>query len=275
MHTDYKSLTLDPTSDGVVEVTLRGPGKGNAMGPDFWREMPLLFDALDRDPAVKCVLIRGSGGQFSYGLDLPAMMGELGPLMAGDGMAAVRARLLDLIAAMQQACDRVATCRKPVVAAVAGRCIGGGLDLVAACDVRLCAAGAIFSLREVKVAMVADIGSLQRLPRIIGDGATRELALTGKDIDAARALRIGLVSEVLDDEAKLLEGARATARAIADNPPLVVEGVKRVMNARVERSVADGLRTVALWNSAFLPSKDVMEAFTAFAERRPPKYRGE
>lgn len=273
--TAYKSLSLEPGSDGVVEVTMRGPGKGNAMGPDFWREMPIVFEALDRDASVRCVLIRGSGGQFSYGLDLPAMMTELGPLLGGDGMASVRARLLDLIAAMQQACDRVATCRKPVVAAVAGRCIGGGLDLVAACDVRLCAADAIFSLREVKVAMVADIGSLQRLPRIIGDGATRELAFTGKDIDAARALAIGLVSEVLPSEEALLASARATAREIARNPPLVVQGIKQVMNYCADKSIADGLRYVAVWNAAFLQSKDLAEAVSAWMEKRPPVFRGE
>ena len=122
--------------------------------------------------------------------------------------------------------------------------------------------------------MVADIGSLQRLPRIIGDGNTRELAFTGKDIDAARALRIGLVSDVYDSEDALLEAARRVAREIADNPPLVVQGIKQVMNYCADKSTADGLRYVAVWNAAFLQSNDLTEAITAFRERRPPKFSG-
>lgn len=270
----YQSLTVE-ISENVAEVMLRGPGKGNAMGPDFWREMPELFRALDSDPAVRAVLLRGANGQFSYGLDLPAMMRELGPLLGGETLAAARTKLLELISAMQQACDRVATCRKPVVAAVTGRCIGGGLDLIAACDVRLCTKDATFSLREVKVAMVADIGSLQRLPRIIGDGLTRELALTGKDIDAARAERIGLVSEVFATEDELLVAARRTAREIAENPPLVVQGIKQVMNFCADKSIADGLHYVAVWNAAFLQSKDLAEAVAAWMEKRKPNFRGE
>jgi enoyl-CoA hydratase len=270
---EYKAIRIE-RSAGVAEVALIGPGKGNAMGPDFWREMPELFAALDGDEEIRVVLVRGEGGQFSYGLDLAAMMGQLGQHLAGENLAADRTRLLDLIAQMQEACDRVARCRKPVIAAVAGWCIGGGLDLASACDIRLCSVDARFSLREVKVAMVADIGSLQRLPKIIGDGNTRELAFTGKDINAARALKIGLVSDVYDSEDGLLEAARKLAREIADNPPLVVQGIKQVMNYCSDKSTADGLRYVAVWNAAFLQSKDLGEAIAAFRERRPPKFSG-
>ena len=167
--------------DGVAQVTLLGPGKGNACGPDFWREMPELFAELDRDDQVRVVIIRGAGDHFTYGLDLMAMMAELGPLILGPQMAAGRTKLHDLIRQMQGATDCVERCRKPVIAAIHGWCIGAGLDLAAACDFRLCAADARFSLREVRVAMVADIGSLQRLPAIIGQGNTRELAFTGAD----------------------------------------------------------------------------------------------
>jgi enoyl-CoA hydratase len=258
----------------VCEVTLRGPGKGNAMGPDFWREMPDVFERLDRDESIRCVLVYGQGGNFSYGLDLMAMMGSLGSMMAGPQMAAERTKQLQLIEDLQRAFNRVASCRKPVIAAIAGWCIGGGLDLAAACDVRVCSADAKFSLREVKVAMVADLGSLQRLPAIIGEGNARELAFTGKNIDANRARAIGLVGDVYENEATLLDAARALAAEIADNPPLVVEGIKQVMNDRVGPEVAGGLRTVALWNSAFLQSADLAEALAAFAERRPPRFTG-
>jgi enoyl-CoA hydratase len=261
-------------ADGVAEVVLVGPGKGNAMGPDFWRETPLVFEELDRDVSVRAVLVRGDGGNFSYGLDLMAMAGALGPLVAGAQMAADRQRLLDLIVDLQRAFNRVAECRKPVVAAIAGWCIGGGLDMAAACDVRLASKDARFSLREVKVAMVADLGSLQRLPAIIGQGATRELAFTGKNIDAERALRIGLVNDVFASEEELLAGARAMAREIAEGSAVVVQGIKQVMNDCAGLSVAEGLRHVAVWNAGFLQSADLGEALAAFAERRAPKFQG-
>jgi enoyl-CoA hydratase len=272
---EYKSLRLEK-NNGVVEVVLMGPGKGNAMGPDFWQEMPDVFAALDRDKDARAIIVRGEGDNFSYGLDLAAMMGDLGSHFgAAENLAAERTRLLDLVGDMQKAFDNVAACRKPVIAAINGWCIGGGLDLIAACDIRLCSADARFSLREVKVAIVADLGSLQRLPRIIGEGATRELAFTGKDIAASRAQQIGLVSDVYETRDALLEAARKVAREIADNPPLVVQGIKRVMNYCADKSVADGLGYVAAWNSAFLQSADLLEAMTAFRERRLPQFKGE
>jgi len=272
---DLKAVRVARGGHGnVAEVVLVGPGKGNAMGPDYWRDAPIAFERLDKDESVRAIVVYGQGGNFSYGLDLIAMMGTLGPMFAGPQMAPERTRLFELVAEMQRSFNNIASCRKPVIAAVAGWCIGGGLDMIAACDVRLCSADARFSLREVKVAMVADLGSLQRLPAIIGEGNARDLAFTGKNVDAQRALRMSLVSEVYESEAALLEGARAMAAEIADNPPLVIQGIKQVMNERVERDVAAGLRHVALWNSAFLQSADLGEALAAFGERRPPRFTG-
>jgi enoyl-CoA hydratase len=275
MSSQYKSIRLEKNA-GVAEVVLIGPGKGNAMGSDFWREMPVVFAELDSDEAVRAILVRGEGDHFSYGLDLASMMGNLGQHFgaAATNLAAERTRLLDLVLEMQQAFNRVQSCRKPVIAAVHGWCIGGGLDLIAACDIRLCSADARFSLREVKVAIVADLGSLQRLPRIIGEGNTRELAFTGKDITADRALRINLVGEVYETREALIEAAQQAAREIADNPPLVVQGIKRVMNYCADKSTREGLEYVAVWNSAFLQSNDLTEAMMAFRERRAPEFKG-
>lgn len=272
MH-NHESMEV-AVADGVAEVVLRGPGKGNAMGPAFFRELPEVFAALDRDDAARAVIVRGAGGVFSYGLDLKAMAGELLPHVAHGNLAAERARLLDLIGELQRGFDAVARCRKPVIAAIAGPCIGGGVDLVTACDVRVASADARFSVREVKVAIVADLGSLQRLPRIIGHGHTRELAFTGKDIDAERAMRIGLVNDVYDDEAKLLEAARALAKEIAENSPLVVSGIKTVLAQAEERRIAEQERFVAVWNAAFLASNDLKEAMQSFFEKRKPNYTG-
>lgn len=267
----WVSLRVDRRGP-VAEVVLRGPGKGNALGADFWREAPLVFQALDRDPQVRAVLVRGEGAVFSYGLDLAGMAASLG--LDADGLAGARARLLDTITAMQAALDAVQACRKPVVAAVAGWCIGGGVDLIAACDIRLASAEARFSVREVKVAIVADMGSLQRLPRLIGEGHARRLALTGEDIDAERAERIGLVSEVFADPPALLAGGRALAERLAALPPLAVQGTKAVLNDTRDLPLGAGLRHVAVWNSAFLHSRDLMEALAAFADKREPRFTG-
>lgn len=268
------SLKVD-VSDHVAEVTLLGPGKGNAMGPDFWREVPLVFAELDRAPDVRAVVLTGSGSHFSYGLDLSAMSGSWAGLLGEGALAAPRTRFLDEIRSLQRSVTSVAACRKPVVAAVNGWCIGGGVDLIAAADVRVASADARFSVREVKVAIVADLGSLQRLAGIIGEGHLRELAFTGKDIDAARAERIGLVNAVHPDHEATLGAARELAAEIAANPPLVVQGVKDVLSNEREAAVAAGLRYVAAWNAAFLPSKDLGEAMRAFLDRRPPTFSGE
>lgn len=261
--------------EGIAEVTLRGPGRGNALGPDFFRECPRVFEALDRDPEVRVAILRGAGDHFTYGLDLTAAMGELGPFVVGENLARGRTELHRLIEAWQGAGNAIAGCRKPVIAAIHGWCIGGGLDVAAACDLRLCSREARFSLREVRIAIVADLGALQRLPRIVGEGATRDLALTGRDVDATYARSIGLVTEVFDDPAALLAGARARAREIAANPPLVVQGVKQVLNHAADGEIRDGLRFVAAWNAAFLQSLDLGEALAAFAEKRPPRFAGE
>ncbi len=269
----YESLSVTK-SDFIAEVVLRGPGKGNAMGPAFFRELPEVFADLDRDESVRVVIVRGNGGVFTYGLDLKAVAPTLMPLLSSENLAAERMQLLRLIGEWQRACDSVERCTKPVICAIAGPCIGGGVDLAAACDIRLASRDARFSVREVKVAIVADLGSLQRLPRIIGQGHTRELAFTGKDIDAERALRIGLVNDVFDDEASLLDHARSMAREIADNSPLAVQGIKQVLAFGEERRILDGERYAAVWNSAFLASRDLVEAMTAFMEKRPPRFTG-
>ncbi|TCO46468.1 crotonase/enoyl-CoA hydratase family protein [Actinocrispum wychmicini] len=274
MADDLVSLQVKQ-SGPVAEVTLLGPGKGNSMGPDFWRELPLVFRELDTDPAVRAIVLTGSGRNFSYGLDLPAMMGGWAELIGGEALAGPRSRFLDEIRRLQASVTAVAECRKPVIAAVSGWCIGGGVDLIAAADVRLASADAKFSVREVKVAIVADIGSLQRLSGIIGEGHLRELAFTGKDIDAARAEKIGLVNDVHPDQEAVLAAARSLAEDIAKNPPLVVQGVKDVLDHDRAPRVADGLRYVSTWNAAFLPSKDLAEAVQAFLARRDPDFTGE
>jgi enoyl-CoA hydratase len=274
MGAPYESVTVE-TKDQVAQVTLIGPGKGNAMGPAFWSEMPEVFGELDTDRDVRAIVLTGSGRNFSYGLDLPAMGGNLTGVMSDGTSARPRAEFHSTIVRMQKAISAVADCRTPTIAAVHGWCIGGGVDLISAVDIRYASADAKFSVREVKLAMVADVGSLARLPLILTDGHLRELALTGKDVDAARAEKIGLVNDVYDDADACLAAAHATAAEIAANPPLTVSGVKDVLDQQRISRVSESLRYVAAWNAAFLPSKDLTEGISAVFAKRAPEFRGE
>jgi enoyl-CoA hydratase len=274
MDRSWESLKVERVGR-VVEVQLTGPGRGNAMGPAFWREMPELFALIDRDPESRAVVLRGSGKGFSSGLDLMGMGQELAELlMQGPRLAADRVRLHETIGRMQQAVTAVADCRKPVIAAIHGWCVGGGVDLITACDIRLASDDAKLSVREVKLAIVADVGTLQRLPRIVGQGVARELALTGDDLGAARARELGLVNRTFATHDELFAAARDMAERIARNPPLTVQGTKRILEEGIRREVTDGLRYVQLWNTAFLPSEDLGEALGAAAARREPTFSG-
>lgn len=274
MSSAYESLTVE-ISDHVARVTLIGPGKGNAMGPAFWDEMPVVFGALDADPEVRAIVLTGSGRNFSYGLDLMAMGGMLPSMGGGEVSAKPRATFHSKLKSMQQSISAVADCRTPTIAAIQGWCIGGGVDLISAVDIRYASAEARFSVREVKLSIVADVGSLARLPYILSDGHLRELALTGKDIDATRAEKIGLVNEVFPDADATLAAAHATAAEIAANSPLTVRGIKDVLDEQRVDDVAASLRYVAAWNSAFLPSRDLKEGIQAMFEKRAPEFTGE
>ena len=254
----------------VALVTLLAP----SMGLEFFRELPTVFRELDADAGVRAIVL-GGGTNFSYGLDLKDVAPLFSPLARDSVGASARTRVLAQVREWQASITAVADCRTPIISAIDGWCIGGGIDLVAATDIRLATASAKFSVRETKVAIVADLGSLQRLVGIIGDGHLRELALTGGDIDSARAERIGLVNTVYPDGDAMRDAALALAREIAANSPLVVRGIKDVLDAERAPRVEAGLRYVATWNSAFLPSRDLGEAFASFAERRPAEYTGE
>jgi enoyl-CoA hydratase len=274
MNTPLESLTVE-VKDNVAQVTLIGPGKGNAMGPEFWAEMPVVFDELDADPEVRAIVLTGSGKNFCFGLNLLTMGSTLSDTMAGDVSARPRRDFHAHLKDLQQSISAVADCRTPTIASIHGWCIGGGVDLISAVDIRYASADAKFSVREVKLAIVADVGSLARLPYILSDGHLRELALTGKDIDAARAEKIGLINDVLPDAEAALAAAHATAAEIAANSPLVTRGIKDVLDEQRTADVAASLRYVAAWNSAFLPSRDLKEATSAMFAKRTPNFTGE
>jgi enoyl-CoA hydratase len=280
-------LTLEQ-DEFVATLWLDRPEARNAMGMDLWRDLPLAMAAVSEATSVRAVVIAAKGPHFSVGLDLKAM----GNVLAGGGdgsgggggggggggsaaSMAARARAARTeVRRLQDSITSVAACPKPVVAAVHGYCIGGGVDLIAACDIRLASADALFSVREAKMAIVADLGSLQRLPAIINAGHLAELAYTARDISAERAKEIGLVNDVCGDADGVLKAARTLAAEIAANSPLAVQGTKAVLAANEGRTVADGLDYVATWNAGMLASDDLTEALAAFLEKRPPKFTG-
>jgi enoyl-CoA hydratase len=267
MEQTYQSLAL-LEKDGVMTVSLLGPGKGNAMGSEFWEELPAAMDEINKLMHIRCLVFRGSGDHFSYGLNLPQMMPRLGKMTTGTVLAEQRVALMAQIRQMQSGFQKMHESPKPVIAAVHGWCIGGGVNMIAAADIRLCSREARFSLREAKLAITPDIGGLQFLPHIIGQGFTREMAFTGADYDAAFAERIGLVNHVYDTPDQLFEAADTLAHRIADNSASAVQGAKRVLNYGLNKSIEDGLQYVALWNSSQLQSDDFSEVMQATLEKR-------
>ena len=271
------SLAVESAPSYAV-LWLTRPEKLNALNRTLWEEIPAAVERLDADPAVRAIVLAGRGKAFCAGIDVADHAQAFGAVEApsgnDDSPVARRRELFELIRRYQRSVSAFALTNKPVIAAVHGACLGAGMDLVTACDLRLAAADAVFSVRETRIAMVADVGTLQRLPRIVGDGAARELVFTGRDIDAPRAREIGLVSEVLPDVTSLHARAREVAGEIAAHSPLAVQGAKQVLGFGQRREVDAGLDYVAAWNAAFMQSEDLSEAVRAFIERRKPEFRG-
>ena len=267
-------LTIE--RDGhVATLWLDNPDRRNALGPAFWEDLPVMMAELTDEDEIRVVVIAARGPCFTVGLDLKSMGGSVAGGGQGRSDASRRTAMRRELKRLQASINAVADCPKPVLAAVHGYCLGGGIDLITACDIRMASADAIFSVRETKIAIVADLGTLQRLPGIVGRGHVAELALSGRDITADRARDIALVNDVLPDHDALLKATHELAAEIAGNSPLVVQGTKAVLRAGEGHSVAEGLDYVGIWNAAFLQSNDLVEAMTAFAEKRAPHFTGE
>ncbi len=255
--------------DHIARLTLNNPDKRNIMGEAFFTGLGEHFSRFDQDPEVRVVIIQAEGKSFTAGLDLM----EAGSLVA-DKSAAGRVNLRRNIEKIQESMNAIERCRKPVIAAVHSHCIGGGVDMISACDIRMASKDAVFAIRETKIAIIADIGTLQRLPHIIGQGWTSELALSGRDFTAAEAYHIGLLTRLCDTREALYREAAELAEEIAANAPLTVQGIKEVMLFNRDHGVYPGLKFVAQKNAAEIISDDLMEAFTAFLEKRKPDFKG-
>jgi enoyl-CoA hydratase len=252
-------------------IWLNRPDKRNALSEDMWTDLPKAAGELAADTQMRVIVVAGRGQAFTVGIDL-AMLGSMDPDGASDTDR--RMKLYQSIRRLQNTFTALAECPQPVIAAIHGYCLGAGIDLITACDIRLASADAVFSVRETVMGLVADVGTMQRLPRILSPGHVAELVYTGADIDAPRAAEIGLVNRVYPNQEHLLEATFDLAGQIATNSPLAVQGTKAVLRAGEGRTIAEGLDYVALWNAAFLMSDDLNEALAAFSQKRPPEFKG-
>ncbi len=259
--------------DGAVAmVSLNRPDKANAMNMAMWQELRQVMQWADRTPQIRAVVLHGEGKHFTSGIDLEMMM-SLAASIKDNCEARSREKLREIILDLQDTLSSLEGCRKPVLAAIHGACVGGGVDLACCADMRYCSSDASFSVREIDLGMVADVGTLQRLPRLVGEGMARELAYTGRNFDAAEALDMRLVNRVFDDSQALLAGVLNIAQNIAAKSPLAVRGLKQVMNYSRDHSVSDGLEYVANWNASMLLSEDLQAAIRAGMTRQSPKFR--
>ena len=261
---------------GVAHIQLCRPDELNTMIEEFWFELPELIRSLDESGTVRAMVISSTGKHFSAGMDLSVFSGD-GGLLGGSGVTEQgrqRASLFQLVLQLQDSFTSLETARVPVLAAVHGGCIGGAVDMVCAADMRYASADAFFCVQEINIGMTADVGTLQRLPKIIPDGVARQLAYTGERMPASRALEVGLVNQVFENHEALVDGVLEIARTIAAKSPLAIWGTKEAMTYARDHSVTDSLRQMAAWQSGMFQPGDMMECFAAKAEGREPVFEG-
>jgi enoyl-CoA hydratase len=261
--------------DGVGHLVLTRGEQLNTMVPAFWYELPEIVRDLHRAGEVRALVISSTGKHFCAGMDLSVFTGGGGGGLAAQGGAEVgrlRANLRYGVKALQDSFTALEQARFPVLAAIHGGCIGGAVDMVTACDMRYATEDAFFCIQEINIGMTADVGTLQRLPKLIPEGVAREWAYTGDRIPASRAQEVGLVNEVFADQESMVAGVLEIAARIASRSPLAVWGTKESINFARDHSVADSLEFIALWQTGMFQPADMLESFVAKSDKRDPAY---
>jgi enoyl-CoA hydratase len=265
----YRCFDVE-VEDKVGYLTLCRPEDLNTLVPQFWSELPEIVERLSADGGVRVLVLSSTGRHFTAGMDLAVFADEAAVDVADPGRGALRRA--QNIRRMQASITVLETARLPVIAAIQGGCVGGGIDIASACDLRYATADAFFVVQETNIGITADLGTLQRLPKLIPDGIAREMIFTGRRLPAARAYEVGLVSEVFADAAAMAAGVREIAGEIAAKSPIAIWGAKELIVHARDHGVADGLRLTASWNAGSLQAPDIAEAITARAERRTANF---
>lgn len=253
----------------IAQLVLNRPEAMNTMGPTFWRELDAVLDHLNRGQDTRVLVLSSTGRHFSAGMALDVFGGAI---QMDDASAEGRAAVPDLLAGLQATFSKLETLRVPVIAAIQGGCVGGAVDLVTAACVRYATADAFFCIQEINIGMVADVGTLQRLPKLVPLGVVKELAYTGRRMPAARAREVGLVNEVFDTPEACLAAALQCAREIAAKPPVAIWGTKQVIDYARDHSVHDSLRQMGWVQAAIWSNAHVREAVTAMKQKRAASF---
>lgn len=271
----FETFDLSIEND-IAHICLNRPDKRNSMIPSFWEDLPNVIEEIDSNAKARVIVISSTGPVFTAGMDLNAFT----PKQHASSDEAKRERVrhgaafYDTARKTQAAFNALEDCRLPVLAAIQGGCVGGGLDMVTACDMRYCTADAFFTIFEINIGMTADVGTFPRLVQQMPEGLVRELAYTGRRMQAEEAMKTGLVNRVFASHEEMLTGVMDIAAEIASKAPLAVYGCKRMINYSKDHSTADSLDYIAIWNASFLQSQEMQEAMMANAEKRPGDFVG-
>jgi enoyl-CoA hydratase len=267
---DLKAFEVFIDDHQIAEVSLSRPTAINAMNTDFWNELPAIVNRLDNMGSVRVIILSAKGKHFTAGMDLQVFEGmtaenDLEPARAAEKQRRWIMALQDVFTALEKA-------RMPVISAIQGACIGGGVDMICATDIRLCTHDAFFNIKETELGITADVGTLQRILHVMPSGMARELAYTSRNFGADEALKCGFVNSVYDSQENMVSAAHKLARSMAKHSPMAVNGVKEMLNYSRDHSVADSLNHMATWQGGMLQNQDIIEAINAAKEKRAPTF---
>ena len=260
-------------NNSIAHIRFNRPEKRNSMNEDFWTMFPKEVEELDDSGEIRALIVSSTGPHFSAGIDLSMFKDDIVESETDNEMGRSRGYFLQQLKFLQNAVSCLEAARFPVVTAVQGGCIGGGIDLITAADIRICTKDAFFLIEEINVGLAADIGTIQRLPKIIPAGIAREWTMLGEKVSADRAKEVGLVSSLHDNHEEMMKNAFEIAEKLASKTPLAMWVTKETLNYSRDHTVKESLENVALWNAATLHKEDVMSTMMSKMQKKKPEYR--
>jgi enoyl-CoA hydratase len=267
------NLTIE---NNIAQLTLNRPEKRNSMIPEFWDELPQIIRRIDQESLARVIVISSTGPHFSSGIDISVFGSSnketVDPKKQRELDRVDGAKLYDTVKYLQQSFSCIEDCRIPVLVAIQGGAIGGGVDLITACDMRYMTKDAFITIYEINIGMTADVGTFPRITKLLPEGIVKELAYTGRKMSAQEAKELGFVNEIFEDQESMLMSVMEIARQIAGKAPLAIYGSKKVINYARDHTTADALDYVGIWNASMLQQDEIKEAITAQKERRDPNF---